>query len=103
MLSTALVIFTVVSSLLALFSIRKKRSELIQNKNRFLKVFLYGLSLLLFALIGNSMISKNWDIDFLLAFLTVKDTGEWFFRYLLPFAYMGIVIGAGSLLILTKK
>jgi len=65
----------------------------ILNKKVF-SILLFGIGLLLFALIGNSINEKRWDTQYIFAFLTFKKAGDWFFRFLLPFAYLLIILGS---------
>jgi len=61
-----------------------------------LKTLLLGIGIVAFLTVANSLESHRWDGDYLIAFLTLKECGDFGWRSLLPMAYFVIVVGAAG-------
>jgi len=67
-------------------------------------LFLFsGVALLLFSTTGNSLAARDWEKNYIISFLSLKEVGGWFFRGLAFFGYILFSWGIAIFLIVKTK
>lgn len=90
-------VFTILVTLLATFLVAQM-DRTAATRQDLTRLLASGLALLIFAALGNAIQQRRGGGDFFVAFLTIKRTGGWPFRALLPLAYVLAIPSAAYLI-----
>lgn len=90
--------FCVLMSPIFISEVTTLDKEPAEKRKRLAIVLSYALGMLVFGVIGNSIEARRLDMEFVIAFLTMKVTGRWLFRYLLVPSYLLILVSGVGLL-----
>lgn len=97
------VMIAVVGSVIGLIDGLRKYENWNHNNQSFHYLW-KGLLLLFFGMIFNSLFEGRWDLNYLIAFLSLRKAGRlWLFRAIVSFAYAYIAMGIEILVIVAVK
>mgnify|MGYP001132244352 CR=1 FL=1 len=60
---------------------------------------LFGAATTAFSVIGSVVTKKEISLTLIVHVLTIRDVSPWAFRAVLPFAYAGLIVGCGGLIV----